>query len=163
VLSGNASLSASDLLLGLDDLIAQADAAGCYVLLAVKPAPDIDGILPGDDDYLCMRVLALRYQDQPAVLYEPFASTAVFARNWRGIAQAVIGTIRREHPASLIFVGNGSGTADVRGLPLTFSTSEAIYNLVYTIRLTPQTLNTVDRPSLHVLTQSYPVFVSEWS
>jgi hypothetical protein len=163
VLLGNDSLSANDLLSGLDDLIYQSESVGCYVLLALKPASERDGILPSDDDYLSMRTLALRYQDQPAVLYEPFASVSALAPNWLGIAQAVIGTIRPQHPASLLFIGNGSGTADVRELPLTFTTGDAIYNLVYTMRLTPQLMNTVDRLSLQALAQNYPVFVSEWS
>lgn len=163
ILSGNASLTTEGLLQGLDDLIAQAENAGCYVLLALKPRQEATGILPGDDDYLCMRSLAIRYRDQPAVLYEPFASTSLLADNWLGIAQAVIGTIRREHQASLLFMGNGKGTADVNGLPLMFTSGNPIYNMVYTIRLTPSVMNTTNRQSLHTLSETYPLFVSEWS
>ncbi len=163
ILAGNIARSAVDVLLGLDDLIAQAEAAGCYVLLALKPAHEAPGILPSDDDYLCMRSLATRYRDQPAVLYEPFASTSVLAGNWLGIAQAVIGTIRLEHQASLIFMGNGKGTADANGLPLLFSSGDPIYNLVYTLRLAPSVMNTVKRESLRILSESSPLFVSDWS
>lgn len=163
ILSGTVSLAAADLLQGLDGLIAQAEAAGCYVLLALKPGREANGILPSDDDYLCMRSLAIRYRDQPAVLYEPFASISTLANNWIGIAQAVIGTIRLEHPASLLFMGNGKGTASVDGLPLVFSSGDPIYNLVYTIRLSPTVLNTAKRDSLLALSERSPVFVSEWS
>jgi len=163
ILSGNASLTTEGLLQGLDDLIAQAENAGCYVLLALKPGQEATGILPSDDDYLCMRSLAIRYRDQPAVLYEPFASSSFLADNWLGIAQAVIGTIRREHQASLLFMGNGRGTADVSGLPLIFTTGNPIYNILYTIRLTPSVMNTTNRQSLHTVSETYPLFVSEWS
>ena len=163
ILSGTATLGANDLLNGLDDLIAQSEAAGCYVLLALEPAREAAGILPADDDYVCMQRLAIRYRDEPAVLYEPFASKSVLATNWPGIALAVIATIRREHTGSLLFLGNGTGTADVRRLPLAYGTGDPINNLAYTIRLTPQLLNTVDRASLKALSQGYPVFVSQWS
>jgi hypothetical protein len=163
ILSGTTTLPASVLLEGLDDLIVQAEGAGCYVLLALQPAQEADHILPSDNDYLCMQSLAIRYRDQPAVLYEPFASQSLLANNWRGIALAVIGTIRRQHPASLLFLGNGKGAADVSRLPLTFATGDPIYNMVYTIRLTPQDMNTVDRLSLQALSRNYPVFVSHWS
>jgi len=163
VLSGTATLTAKDLLAGLDDLIAQLEEVGCYVLLALEPAHESNGILPADGDYICMQRLAIRYRDEPTVLYEPFASKSALARNWLGIALAVIGTIRREHPGSLLFIGNGTGTAAVDRLPLTYGTGDPISNLVYTIRLTPQLMNTVDRTTLQALSQNYPVFVSQWS
>lgn len=161
ILAGNASLSQYDLMAGLDDLVATVSSAGCYVLLALKPA--LDNTLPSDDDYLCWRALAIRCRDQPAVLYELFAATSVLPANWLGVAQALIGTVRREHTASLLFFGNGSATADVRGFPMKFTTGDPIQNMVYTIRLTPELLNTVDRPPLQALAQAYPVFVSHWS
>jgi len=163
ILSGTPTLGPNEVLGGLDDLINQAEEAGCYVLLALEPAREASNTLPADNDYVCMQRLAIRYRDQPGVLYEPFASTSVLAHTWPGIALAVIGTIRREHPASVLFLGNGSGTGDVRRLPLTYGTGDSIDNLVYTIRLTPQVMNTVDRPSLLALSRNYPVFVSQWS
>jgi hypothetical protein len=163
ILSGNIALTPEGLLQGIDDLIAEAESAGCYVLLALKPGREATGILPSDDDYLCMQSLARRYRDQPAVLYEPFASTSLLADNWLGIAQAVIGTIRREHQGSLLFMGNGKGTAGVEGLPLIFTSGDPIYNLVYTLRLAPSVMNTVKRESLQTLSHDYPLFVSEWS
>jgi hypothetical protein len=162
ILHGNAALSANDLVFGLDDVIAEASAAGCYVLLALKPAAGNTG-LPSDDDYLCWRALAQRYRYQSAVLYEVFASDSILPANWIGISQAVIGTIRREHTASLLFVGNRYASADVSGFPLKFNTGVSIQNVVYTFRLSPQLLNTVNRPQLQTLGQAYPVFVSEWS
>jgi hypothetical protein len=163
ILSGNRAVSAGDLLSGLGDLIAGASAAGCYVLLTLKPAVEASHILPADNDYFCCRALAERYQDNSAVLYEPFASSSTLAPNWLGIAQALIGTIRRAHPASLLFIGNGSGTADVRRLPMKVSTGDPLYNLVYTIDLSPALLGTVDRQGLAALAQSYPVFAAGWS
>lgn len=162
ILHGNAALSAGDLVSGLDDVIAEAAAAGFYVLLALKPASGNTG-LPSDDDYLCWRALAIRYRDEPTVLYELFASESPLPANWLGIAQAVIGTIRREHTASLLFLGNKNATADVSGFPMRFTTGDPIPNLVYTIRLGSQFLNTVNRAQLEALAQSYPVFVSRWS
>src|SRR5258708_28147399 len=105
----------------------------------------------------------IRYRVERAVLDEPFASSAFLGDKWLGIAQAVIGTIRREHQASLLFMGNGRGTADVSGLPLIFTTGNPIYNILYTIRLTPSVMNTTNRQSLHTVSETYPLFVSEWS
>jgi Cellulase (glycosyl hydrolase family 5) len=163
VLSGTPSLSASDLLAGLDDLIVTISSAGCYVLLALEPSTVVVNGLPSDDDYVCWKSLAIRYKDEPAVLYELFAANSSLAHNWLGVAQALIGTVRREHTASLLFVSNGAATADLSGFPLRFTTGELVHNLVYTIRMTPQLLNTVDRAQLQSLTQRCPVFVSQWS
>lgn len=162
ILHGNTALSADDLALGLDDVVAEASAAGCYVLLALRPAPGNTG-LPSDEDYLCWRALAVRYKDEPTVLYELFASDRVLPPNWLGIAQAVIGTVRREHTASLLFVGSTNATADVSGFPMKFGTGDAIPNLVYTIRLSSALLNTANRQQLQALAQDYPLFVSQWS
>jgi hypothetical protein len=162
ILSGNGALPAAQLLSDLDDLIAALSASGCYVLLTMSPSAE-DGGLPGAEDYACWRALAIRYQDEPAVLYEVFSSDSVLADNWLEVAQTVIGTIRREHTASLLFVGNGTAAADVRGFPLRFTTGDPVHNLVYTIRLTPQLLSTVDRPQLQTLANAYPVFASQWS
>jgi hypothetical protein len=163
ILSGNDALPAAQLLSDLDDLIAALSASGCYVLLAMSSSADEDGGLPAADDYACWRALAIRYQDEPTVLYEVFSSDSVLADSWLEVAQTVIGTIRREHTASLLFVGNGTAAADVRGFPLRFTTGDPVHNLVYTIRLTPQLLSMVDRPQLETLANAYPVFASQWS
>ena len=74
ILNGNGSLAASDLLAGLDLTIAAITDAGAYVLLALEAAA---GAGPADADSVQVwQSLAARYQGEPRVFYEVFASTS---------------------------------------------------------------------------------------
>ncbi|HVN80721.1 MAG TPA: hypothetical protein VMW38_17145, partial [Terriglobia bacterium] len=70
---------------------------------------------------------------------------------------------RLENPASLIFLGSGKGGANVSGLPLRFSTADPVFNVVYTIVVSPQYPPIPVDPQLRTLAASYPICVSMWS
>lgn len=161
VLAGNDVLSSGDVLSGLDDLVSAAADAGAYILLA-QQAPA--GVATPDAGVLtCWQALASRYADEPAVLFELFASDFPLAGNWLDVALMLVGVIRKEHPASLVFVGNGSGGPDIAGLPLRFSTGDPVPNIVYTVRVDPQHLPNTRDAQLAGLTDAFPLVASQWS
>jgi len=167
ILSGNNSLSGTDLLAAIDDIVAALGQLGIYTLLSLQ-APVSQGEttapLPDQSAFDCWGLLAQHYQDEPAVLFEIFSSPLPISGDWFSAAQRLIGFIRRQHPASLLFVGNGSGTVDTSGLPLRFTTGDPTPNIVHTIRVAPQTqFSTSDQNLLASLTHSFPVLTSDWS
>jgi Cellulase (glycosyl hydrolase family 5) len=167
IVSGTGSLAASDLLAGLDDTINALAEANIYTLFALRVgAPDgpAGTPLPDQSVFDCWNLLAQHYQDEAAVLYEIFASVLPIQSDWLSTAPVLIGTIRQQHPASLLFVGNGSATADTTGLPLRFTTGDPTPNLVYTIRVgTPPEVSFTEENTLSGLAKSFPVFVSDWA
>ena len=164
VLDGTGALTASALLAELDQIVAALAQMGVYTLLALTPHVT-EGVtpLPDEDVYQCWRLLSSHYQDEPGVLYEIYAASPPLAAGWPDAANRLIGAIRREHPASLIFVcGSGAG-ANTEGLPLRFSTGQPAPNLVYTLRFTPRQSPASADPRFRGFAQSFPVFASEWS
>jgi hypothetical protein len=154
----------------LDDRLAQLDAvidavaqAGAYALLALQ-APTLDGItpLPTEAAFQCWPLLADRYQDESAVLYELYAATAPQADGWPEAAGRLVGAIRREHPASLILVGSGTADSRVEGLPLRFATGAPVHNIVYTIRVQPPVAPIRDGNALTAFARTYSVLASQW-
>jgi hypothetical protein len=110
------------------------------------------------------RLLAVHYQDEPAVLFEIYSSPSPIDEKWLAAAQTLIGVIRSEHPASLLFVGSGSGDADTTGLPVRFTTGDPTPNIVYTLGMSSdQQLSLANETALAKLSQSFPVFASDWS
>jgi len=164
VLDGTGSLTASDLLAELDQIVAALAQAGVYTLLALTP-PFTEGVtpLPDEEVYQCWRLLSSHYQDEPGVLYELYTASGPLEGGWPDAANRLIGAVRREHPASLIFVcGSGAG-ANTEGLPLRFSTGQPAPNLVYTLRFTPRQSPASADLRFRGFAQSFPVFASEWS
>ena len=166
ILSGNGALSHDEILAGLDETVTILADAGVYTLLALRadaPPPGVSTApSPDQSAFDCWSLLARRYQGESAALFEIFSSTLPIAGDWLQAAPRLIGSIRREHPASLLFVGNGSGGPGTGGLPLRFTTGEPTPNLVYTIRVAPQ-FSADDEAQLAGLSGSFPVFASEWS
>ncbi len=163
LLSGNGFLSADKILQGLDECVATVTQMGAYVLLALEPSSGNGSpATPDADLFRIWRLLANHYQDEPGVLYEIFASLVPLANNWLETALMLIGTIRLENPASLIFLGSGKGGANVNGLPLRFSTADPVFNIVYTMGVSPQHLPAPEDPQLRALASSYPICVSMW-
>jgi len=144
----------------LDDLVTWIADAGVYVLLSMGVVAG--AMRPAASDFLCWKALASRYQDNPAVLYELFAASQPLARDWPDIAAHLIGTVRQEHTASLLVVGNGAASLNVDGLPFRFTTGDPIHNLIYGVRLTPELLSGADHTRLRALAQGYPLMASEW-
>jgi hypothetical protein len=165
ILSGTGALSPDALLAGLDDLISSLADSGLYLLLALEP-PIVGTATPLPDDATaqCWRLLADRYQDEPSVLYEMYSPAAPLpAASWPDAANRLIGAIRREHPASLIFASGANAAGDVSGLPLRFSTGDPVHDLVYTIRVIPDLSPLRDDPEFQSFARSFPIFASVWS
>jgi hypothetical protein len=168
ILAGNRSFSADALLAGLDDLIAELAATNVYVLLSLQAPLSTLGVsvapLPDQIAFDCWRLLAIHYQNEPAVLFEIYSSPLSIGNKWLSAAQTIIGIIRSEHPASLLFVGSGFGDADTMGLPLRFTTGDPTPNIVYTLSMASgQQLSLANESALAKLSQSFPVFASDWS
>jgi hypothetical protein len=164
VLAGNESLSASALLAELDGLIGALAGAGAYTLLALQ-APSTENMtpLPDANTFRCWRLLATHFQDEPGVLYEIYSASSPFLDGWPEAANQLIGEIRREHPAALIFVSGAGAGVDTSGLPLRFATDDPVHDLIYTVRFAPQRSPARNDPQFRSFAQSYPVFASEWS
>lgn len=144
----------------LDDLLSEISGNGLYAMLALTPAaPEI--VAPTARDLLAWKTLAARYHDDSAVLYEAFSSAAPLDAAWLDIAQILIGTIRREHTASLIVIGNGSPEHCAANLPLRFSTGDPIHNLVYAVPLHPA-LEEGERLQMLNLSRSFPLMATQW-
>ena len=116
-------------------------------------------IIPVSD---CWRFLAQYFQDEPEALFEIFPSELPVQGNWFPTA-LLVGTIRAQHPASLIFLGNGTAQSDPAGLPVRYRTGEPVPNVVYAIRVSTQQLSFDERSAISALAKSSAVFASEWS
>jgi hypothetical protein len=164
VLSGNSSVTRLEFLKVLDEAITTVASAGLYVILALQaPAPAFGPPQPDDNTAQAWRLLASRYQEANAVLYELFSSESPLAANWKQQAATLIGAIRSEHPASVILVSGGLGGVDVSHLPLLFPTGEAIFNLIYTIQIIEGNAPLTDDGNLRTLAAASPIFATTWS
>lgn len=165
ILSGNGALSPLDILAGLDEVVAAVTAAGAYVLLALEAPPGgaATGLAPDTNAFQVWQQLAQHYEAEPGVLYEIFASASPLASNWLQEAANMVATIRQQNAAALVFLGSGSGGVSVAGLPLRLSTGASAVNMVYTIDVSPAHHPIPEDGDLRALTESYPVFASEWS
>jgi hypothetical protein len=160
VLSGTGSHTPDDWLAALDALVSSLAEAGMYVILAMQGqtgGASMQNVLDA------WQQLAIRYQDDPAILFEIFAGPAPLGEQWPDLANFIIGTIRREHPAAVVLVGSASDGSDVVGLPLLFATGQPVHNVLYTIRAEGQEPPLEIEASLESLAQSFPVFASQWS
>jgi hypothetical protein len=160
VLTGNGTLSAGKILAGLDLAVTRIVEAGAYMLLALEADPGAS--LPDATTQQAWRLLAKRYKEEPGILYELFASTEALAPGWLPAALSLIGTIRSQNNAAMILVNTGNG-GDLSGLPLLLPTGDPIFNVVYTVNVSPQNSPGADDGALASFADSYPVFVSTWS
>ena len=112
-----------------------------YVLLALEPPPG-SGAPPAPDASTTQawQTLAARYQTEPRVLFEIFASASALPANWLQSASTLATTIRALNSASVIFLGSGRGGADVTGLPLLSPSGDPFWNVVYTIAVSNTSL-----------------------
>jgi Cellulase (glycosyl hydrolase family 5) len=164
ILAETGTPAVGDLLAGLDDLVTTLSDLGLYTLLALQAPGDATGTpLPDDKTFQCWSFLADRYQDESGVLYELYAASSPMPTDWLDLANHLVGAVRRKHPASLIFLGGTSASANFSGLPLRFSTGEPVHNVVYTIRAIPDRSPILDDPDFQSFTRLFPVFASVWS
>ena len=164
ILEGNDSLYPDEILAGIDDIVNSVAGYNAYTLLALQ-APEVNGAaaIPDQSVFECWQLLASRYQSAQAVLYEIYSASLPIAGDWINTAPILIGAIRKENPASLLFVGNGGVGANIAGLPLRFTNGEPIFNLVYTIRVSPQPIQASFDAAFQGFADLYPIFVSDWA
>ena len=160
VLTGNGAVPAGEILGGLDLAMTLISKAGAYVLLALEGLPGAS--LPDVTTQQAWQALAKRYKDEPGVMYEIFASTEPLATGWLQTALSLIGTIRSQNTAAMIFV-NAGNSGDFTSLPLLLPNGDPIFNLVYTVNVSPQNSPGPDDGPLASFADLYPVFASTWS
>lgn len=134
----------------LDELVSALAASGLYTLLAFEP-PVSGGEtpLPGAEAQLAWRLLAERYQAEPGVLFEPYAAAAPLADGWPAAALPLVHTIRSRHQSSLVLLPEPGGELG------------PIHNLVYTVRLAPDSEARLDE-RLGAFASREAVLVSDW-
>jgi endoglucanase len=178
VMNGRGRFSAAAYLEALDRVIFWAARAGAYTLLDlqwldadVARGLNADGScnrvpsLPTMDSIAAWSRLALRYRDEPAVLFDvfnephdqlpddpsllegigedgttfPLPRRRVTMAEWQPWARHLVHAIRREHPRSLVFVSGVSWAYDLRGMPLTIAagSQELFPNIVYSTHVYP--------------------------
>lgn len=172
-LNGRGTHSPAEYLDNLDQIIYWASERGAYTLLDLQwldPTTPF-GVgnqvppLPNLDSLLVWQLLATRYQQEPAVLYDIFnephdplptdgallegiddlgvtsrlATRSVTMAIWQPWARQLVRAIRRTHPNSLIFVSGVDWGYDLRGMPLTVIPGgpEVFVNLVYSTHVYP--------------------------
>jgi endoglucanase len=182
VLNGRSAqgLTADAYLAAIDQVIAWAAALGAYTLLDLQW---LDGdrvfgtngdmsfnrvpALPEPRTIDLWRLLATRYRDEPAVLFDLFnephsplpddsnelfilaptpdggsvptqtGTRRVGMREWQPWAHRLIAEIRAIHPLAVIFVAGISWAYDLRGLPLIDANGMLLENVVYTTHVYP--------------------------
>jgi endoglucanase len=175
-LNGRRGQSADAYLAAIDQSIAWAAALGAYTLLDLQwlDADRVFGTngdmsfnrvppLPDPQTIDLWRLLAARYRDEPAVLFDLFnephsplsddpnpmfiltsarvpvlsGRRRVSMREWQPWARLLIDTIRAEHPAALIFVAGIGWAYDLRGMPLLDPGGAPLANIVYSTHVYP--------------------------
>jgi hypothetical protein len=150
-LRGRAGRSAEEYRAALDQVIYWASLFGAYTLLDLQWL-DADRVYGGNRTFVAplpsvesielWSILAARYKDEPAVLYDIFTEPhdrldddpfplnkedgttyaadrrAVTMREWQPWARKLIEAIRRESSAAVVFVSGINWGYDLRGMPL---------------------------------------------
>jgi endoglucanase len=176
VLRGRRGASADDYLTALDQVIDWAEAAGLYTLLDLQWIdPDtyhgrhasgtVNHVppLPNAESLDCWRLLAGRYRDRPAVLFDlfnephtprdddespltgvlpdgtlwPLPARKVGMDEWQPWALRLIAEIRAVHPTAVVFVSGVDWAYDLRGFPLRDRSGRPIEHVVYSTHVYP--------------------------
>jgi hypothetical protein len=178
ILNGRGDCPPAAYLEALDQVIFWASRAGAYTLLDLQwldadvvrghnpdGSPNRVPSLPTLDSLAAWRTLAVRYREEPAVLFDlfnephdpiaadptvlegiredgtlfPLEGRRVTMAEWQPWARQLVREIRREHARSLIFVSGVSWAYDLRGMPLTIAagSSEHFADLVYSTHVYP--------------------------
>jgi endoglucanase len=177
-LNGRGSFSAADYVEAIDQVIFWASRVGAYTILDLHwldadtaHGMNADGSinrvpsLPTTDSIVVWTMLADRYRDEPAVLFDlfnephdpidddpvglegiredgatyPLTGRRVTMADWQPWARHLVRAIRRTHARSLIFVSGVAWAYDLRGMPLTVATDsrEMFPNVVYSTHVYP--------------------------
>ncbi len=187
-LRGRGGHGAEVYLRDLDRVISWASRYGCYTLLDLQwldadnpfgPNRQFVPPLPNPRTPELWRMLARRYREEPAVLFDilnephdrepldpypmwkpdgtkyPFTHYRVSAAEWHPWARVLIDTIRAEHPQALIFVSGTNWAYDLGAFPLDRP------NLVYSTHVY-QNKGTRWEEHFGSLARTHPVFAGEW-
>jgi hypothetical protein len=169
VMAGLPPWTSLDYLETLDRVIEHAARSGAYTMLSLRC---LDGTSPSEDaaplpDLAAIamwRMLAERYCDEPAVLFDlyarPHAPPGGSWEWWTTWLTMTVAELRRAHPRALCFVAGLDGGADFGGFPLAGTGGSPIPNLVYGLRLSPRT--PTDWPRVRAWVRGFPVFVTMW-
>ena len=194
-LHGRNGATAESYLGALDQVVAWAAAAGAYTLLDLQwlDADHFHGHLPGGDPNFVAplpnratvdlwAMLARRYRDEPAVLFDLFNepherlsddehplcvidangnfadsdSYKVTSQQWLPWAAKLVATIRAEHPQSLIWVGGTDWAFDLRGIDI------AAPNIVYSTHVYPNRLKMTWSSRFGFVGENRPLFIGEF-
>jgi endoglucanase len=180
VLRGRGDRSAADYRAAIDRVIAWAARHGCYTLLDLQWL-DGDRVFGMNADFTWNRVpplpdarsietwsiLAVRYRDEPAVLFDifnephdplpddsytlhgivddhdgadtivPLSTRRVTMREWQPWARRLIAAIREPHPDAVVFVSGVRWAYDLRGMPLLGPDDTPLANIVYSTHVYP--------------------------
>jgi hypothetical protein len=178
-------MTSLDYLEVLDTVIEHAARAGAYTMLSLRRldeatpsgAPSSPGAGQPEDvaplpDFAAIamwRMLAERYCDEPAVLFDLYAqphppqvddSRGSAWQWWTTWLAMTVAELRRAHPRALCIVAGLDSGADLSGFPLAGTGGSPIPNLVYGLRLSPRA--PTDWPRVRALVRGFPVFVTEW-
>jgi hypothetical protein len=156
-LDGSVDAEAEDYLSALDAAIDAASARGLYTVVqlgllssALPTAPGrhgnrFDPPVPDTRSVDLWATLAMRYQDEPAVLFDLFRSphdpaigdstgdllARVTGGVWRNWLLAMLGEIRRSHPRALVIARGLDHGHDVSAFPLANDDGSRPANVVY--------------------------------
>ena len=187
VLNGRRHCSAEDYLRDLDRVISWAAQYGAYTLLDLQwldaddpygPNRQFVPTLPNARTAEMWALLARRYREEPAVLFDLFNEphdrlaedphplarpdgslypnqSRVTAAEWQPWARLLIDTIRAEHPDALIWVSGTNWAYDLRGFPIDRA------DLVYSTHIYRNKGNNWDQ-AFGNLAWTVPVFAGEW-
>lgn len=157
------SSTGQQLLDALDEIVAGAARQGIYVLLSGTDVLPAEGTrVPGPGVLRCWRMLAQRYQQQPAVLYEIRSATGAATPEWPDRAGILISAIRGANAGSLIFVCENNVPPAFRNLPWGWPEAGTGHNLVYSADLPPDSFSAEGISRLRVLAHRVPVFSACW-
>jgi hypothetical protein len=155
-LLGRAAIPTGELLDGLFDLVSVLTERGIYLLLSLTN-------VPGEPDpaiFDAWPALAAPFDSAPGILFELIPPNA---GAWFGAAPALIGAVRRVHPASLLFVGIESAGGLAAPLPIRFTTGDEMHNIVYTAALDSALTGFSAANALRAFANDHPVFISDWA
>jgi hypothetical protein len=160
-LEGRDEADAEDYLEALDATIAAAAESGLYSIVqlslissvlptGVGPSGDVyDPALPDADSIELWALLAQRYANEPAVIFDLFRSphdpdlgdsTSIVLPSitwsvWKRWVLAMLGEIRREHPRALVIARGLDRGRDLSGFPLRLSDDNLAANVIYSAHI----------------------------
>ncbi len=191
-LNGRAGRPAEDYLRDIDRIILLASTYGAYTLLdlqwldaetAFGSGRQFVSPLPNHSSPAFWTLLARRYRDEPAVLFDilnephdrlpndphplphhgggfyPASQRRVSPLEWQPWARKLIAAIRAEHPAALVWVSGVNWGYDLRGVPM-----DDVPNLVYSTHVYRNKGETRAEwaEAFGRLALGRPVFAAEW-